>query len=421
LRAEAIPVLLQMLMASNVPTRQLLVELLAEIPGRQASLALAQRGLYDLDPEVRRSAANALANRPAREFQDLLIPAFQHPWPPIAQHAAELIAYLKLDELAPKLMPLLDMKNPMVAVKIEGDGPAQYLVTELVRINHLGNCMLCHATSSNTSDLVRGLVPVPGRPLSSPGSSSPYGGSVGTFVRADITYLKQDFSLEQPVRNPGAWPAEQRFDFLLRRRAVNNLEHTALLLAKNPRLADSFPQRDAVQHALTALGRVGAAPRAEGARTAADTEKLAADLVSAPLVQQESLLDKLAEREGDQVTRALALALPQLPETLWKKGRKLLAQRLVRLPVAELRGHLREGKDEMLRAAISAAGKSKGRGAVPDLVACLDQGDPDLLWSLRMSLFELTGQDFGPALDASAEQRQQVQVRWKAWLESQAR
>jgi hypothetical protein len=48
-----------------------------------------------------------------------------------------------------------------------------------------------------------------------------YGASLlpqGPFVRADITYLKQDFSAMLPVTNPGLWPAEQRFDFFVRER-----------------------------------------------------------------------------------------------------------------------------------------------------------------------------------------------------------
>jgi hypothetical protein len=37
-----------------------------------------------------------------------------------------------------------------------------------------------------------------------------------TFVSATTTYLRQDFSLDQPVANPGRWPARQRYDYFLR-------------------------------------------------------------------------------------------------------------------------------------------------------------------------------------------------------------
>ena len=49
-------------------------------------------------------------------------------------------------------------------------------------------------------------------------SSVYYSRGKGDFVRADVTYLKQDFSVQLPVANPGQWPAEQRYDFVVRER-----------------------------------------------------------------------------------------------------------------------------------------------------------------------------------------------------------
>ena len=53
--------------------------------------------------------------------------------------------------------------------------------------------------------------PPPGGP-----TSPQYYDGDGIFVRADVTYLRQDFSVMQSVENPGKWPALQRFDFLVR-------------------------------------------------------------------------------------------------------------------------------------------------------------------------------------------------------------
>jgi hypothetical protein len=36
-----------------------------------------------------------------------------------------------------------------------------------------------------------------------------------------MTYLRQDFSLLQPVKDAAPWPEMQRFDFLVRTRAVS--------------------------------------------------------------------------------------------------------------------------------------------------------------------------------------------------------
>jgi hypothetical protein len=70
-------------------------------------------------------------------------------------------------------------------------------------------------------------------------------------VRADVTYLKQDFSARQPVANHGAWPEVQRFDFLVRvRRATENEVYMARL---RERTEEGYPQRDAVLFALREL------------------------------------------------------------------------------------------------------------------------------------------------------------------------
>ena len=71
--------------------------------------------------------------------------------------------------------------------------------------------------------------PLPGSSIpGAPTASSGYGGGDGSptpsiaplFVRLDVTYLAQDFSLFQPVIDPDPWPSGnpwptlQRFDFL---------------------------------------------------------------------------------------------------------------------------------------------------------------------------------------------------------------
>jgi hypothetical protein len=109
------------------------------------------------------------------------------------------------------------------------------VVPELVRVNHLRNCLLCHAYSSSAADPVRGLVPNAEHrvPLPVAGARTDSKGWSGgrpsisvvtsTFVRPDITFLRQDFSVVQPVANHGKlWPAEQRFDYLVRLRPINS-------------------------------------------------------------------------------------------------------------------------------------------------------------------------------------------------------
>lgn len=246
LRPEAVPALTQLLMAENTPLRLLLVELLSANPDRSAAAALAQRALFDLSADVREAAVRALGRRDVGEYRSVLLEGFRYPWAPIADHAAEALVALQDTDSIPVLKKLLDEPNPNAPYG-SSKGP---MVREVVRINHLANCTMCHAASTSTNDLVRGQVPVPGQPLPPPNQY--YEGSQGSFVRADVTYLQQDFSLPQPVTQAGAWPTNQRYDYLVRTRALTNEELRNLLL--NDHSQDDHPQREAVRFALRELG-----------------------------------------------------------------------------------------------------------------------------------------------------------------------
>jgi hypothetical protein len=256
---EAVPTLTQLLQAEDRPLRLLLVELLARIKGRAASQALAQRALFDLSDEVREAAVAALRERPRDDCRRLLLDGFRYPWPPVADHAAEALVALRDRDSVPDLVRLLDEPDPALpafAGRADGRlGPA--VVSELVRVNHLKNCLLCHAPSLAPNEPVRGLVPTPGQPVPPAFSPQYYESTTGIFVRADVTYLKQDFSVPQPVVRPEPWPASQRFDYLVRTRPAAVDELTALLARR-----DGYPQREAVLFALRELTGKDAGPTA---------------------------------------------------------------------------------------------------------------------------------------------------------------
>jgi HEAT repeat protein len=242
---EAVPALTQLLMGEDKSLRLLLIELLTDIKDRCASAALAQRALFDLSSDVREAALAALKERPRDEFRDVLFAGLRYPWPAVADHAAEALVSLKDGAAVPKLLGMLDDPDPAApAVKGKGSAP---VVRELVRVNHLNNCVMCHAVSTNPADPVRGRVPIPGQPVPPSFSPAYYQDTTGIFVRADVTYLKQDFSVPQPVAKPDAWPSSQRFDYLLRARYASPQEVVA---AKKK---ESYPQRESVLFALREL------------------------------------------------------------------------------------------------------------------------------------------------------------------------
>jgi hypothetical protein len=235
-RPEAIPTLVQMLQVENQPVRLVLIETLAGIDGRQATHALVTRALYDLSPSVREAAVKALQDRPVAEYRDALLAGLRYPWPAVADHAAEALAALNVKSAVPELMNMLEKP-----AQEKGAGKTP-IIKELVKINHQRNCMLCHAPSFSPGDPVRGAVPIPGQ------SAAPAYYSQGQFfVRADVTYVQQDFSVMQPEALSGPGSAFQRYDYVVRSRKPTS---------QDPRFPQSWQnlrQRGAILFALQEL------------------------------------------------------------------------------------------------------------------------------------------------------------------------
>ena len=241
-----LPTLLQMLQVEDVPIRLLLVRELARIQSAGSTAALAGRAIMDLSPEVRAAAVAALQTRPPGAYVPVLVRGLRYPWPPVADHAAVALRELHAQGAVPGLVDLLDAPDPSLPAVDPRTGQAS--VYELVRLNHMRNCLLCHAPSANKDDgLVRGFVPTPGERVSLVAEQY-YGGQTGDFVRADITYLHQDFSVVLRTPESPPWPAEQRFDFVTRKRDVPADEIT-----RAGSTTDIYPQRQAVLYALRGL------------------------------------------------------------------------------------------------------------------------------------------------------------------------
>ena len=116
-KPAAIPTLMQLLQTENAPIRLLLIDLLAGIDGVEASTAIAQRAIYELSPEIRERAVQALAKLPAKEYRQVLLEGMRYPWPAAADHAAEAIAAMDSKDFVPDLVGLLNEPDPSLAYK----------------------------------------------------------------------------------------------------------------------------------------------------------------------------------------------------------------------------------------------------------------------------------------------------------------
>lgn len=241
----------QILQIDHPRLRMELIEFLRDSGDEEAIDLLARRAKYDLAPEIRYAATEALAEFDAESTRKHLLEGLKYPWAPVAQHAAEALVQLKDDGAIDSLVQLLREPSPTIPVK--GDD-GQYFKREVVAINHLNNCLLCHAPSTGLADNGRALIPNSERPL----TRSYYEGTNGAFVRADTTYLRQDFSVMQPVSSPREWPEEQRFDYVVVNRKLTNEQARSEFA--NVRRAPNI-HREAVLFALRKL--TGETPKSD--------------------------------------------------------------------------------------------------------------------------------------------------------------
>jgi len=298
---DAIPTLMQMMTPENKPVRKVLIDLLSRIQDRRATMALAMRAVTDLSPELREAAIEALKVRPAEDYRPILLAGLRYPFSAMAEHAAEAISALDDKDSIPTLVKLLDLPSATLPSHASSSATSMMVVREVVKVNHLSNCMLCHQPSFERTDLVRGAMPKPGEAIPSPATTPQYYDRAdGNFVRADITYLRQDFSVVQPILRPGNWPSYQRFDYLVRLRKPTNTE---LGMALPSNLEKSLnPSRDAILFALKDL-------------TGKDLGKTSKDWEKAVLPgKQPARMEDLARDSGTEWRQFVTTLLPDLKE-----------------------------------------------------------------------------------------------------------
>jgi hypothetical protein len=208
---------------------------------------LTGRALFDAEPTVRVAAIEALRKRSKNEVRQLLLYGLRHPWPAAAEHAAEALVALNDQDARPALATLL--AEPNFTAPFTPEGEKKPTVRELVRVNHLKNCLLCHEPSAGRREALTGFVPVPGQALPPEYYASRASKDDDVFVRADIVYVRQEFSVTLPVADAKPWPERQRFDFVVRTRPATEEE----IAAAAKREAAEDPQHQAIRFALKEL------------------------------------------------------------------------------------------------------------------------------------------------------------------------
>jgi HEAT repeat protein len=414
LRPEAVPVLRQLLMHERTPIRRLLIELLTEIPGNRAGELLAERAVFELDPALREAAVEAMRPRPLDEFRQYLVGALRYPWAPAADHAAEALAALDDQEAIPQLVMLLNQPDP--AAPFTGTRGGQYQ-RELVRINHLSNCMMCHAAAMTMQEPVLGIAPGTSRRVT-PGGWGGGGGGGQTapfWVRADVTFFRQDFSESIAVGQRGvvADQPTKRFDFLVRTRQLGAKE-TQRQKSQHDGQA-GYAQREAVLFALREL--TGKDPGKDyddwlalypTAGADAEIARLVDKVMKAAPGQRDAALTQLRDGKSEASVQALVQLVSKVPLAERAGIRDTLARRLAKLTAEELRDKLHDADSELRRAAATACMHRREKSLVGDLIPLLQDEQTPVSAEAHVSLKGLTGRDLGDSATA-----------WEEWLKNE--
>ncbi len=433
LRPEAVPAIVQILMHEDVPLRLLMVELLSEIDGAAATTRLAQRAVFDLSPQVRAEAIAALRSRPRDAARPVFVNAFRYPWPRAAIHAAEALTALGDDEIAPLLVAQLDKPDPALPYTT-ADG--RVMVRDVVHLDHVQNCLICHAPAFNGRDPVVGIDPVTIRPnstLENPNLRYPSQVLRGDqrsgiwannlLIRADVQFVRQDFSVTFPVRPVFDLLQGRRIDFVVRTRQLKG-EELREYRKQEQSPTKNYPQRDATLTALKAVTGRDAGPTTDAwvklyphAGAEAEGLRISEALLRQPGSEQaERLLAKYRDSKDDGYTEGLARAIPHIGGKLQGKTREALIVRLTRLSAEQLRDRLGDDDEELRHAAAVACCRRLDPDSIPDLISLLFSEDSKIMESARKSLQILTDEDFFPADAKDPHARALAAARWQAWL-----
>lgn len=259
--------LMQMLAPESVEMRAGLVKYLAGVSHVEATKALARLAIFTPEDDIRTAATDALKVRRERDYTAVLVAGLRYPYPAVAKRAAEAIVKTGRTDLVPELVKVLDEADP----RLPRDRGGKPVVREMVRVNHHRNCMMCHAPGTSAgiqSTVFTAEVPLQGQSLLPP--SQGYSRTTphpDLLVRLDVTYLRQDFSVMLPVTDAAPWPEMQRYDFIVRERALSTHEretfHATLGLKEDGAVT---PYHKAALAALRDLTGKDAAPTADAWR-----------------------------------------------------------------------------------------------------------------------------------------------------------
>jgi len=164
----------------------------------------------------------------------------------------------------------------------------------------------------------------------------------------------------------------------------------------------------------------GPAGPGERALTTGENRRVAALLQAGP-GRREELLREYREAKGVEYTEALAVAVPKLTGDARGAARQALAERMTRMTERTMGRYLGDDDPEIRRAAALGLAMRESMAHVPRMIELLRDPDPAVRPAARAALRTLSGQDFGPELTSTEEERERAVAGWREWWEKRRR
>jgi hypothetical protein len=152
-----------------------------------------------------------------------------------------------------------------------------------------------------------------------------------------------------------------------------------------------------------------------------DGGKIAKEIVQSSGVSQRKLIERYRDEKGVKYTEALMTAIPHLSGEAKISARDALAQRLARMTPATLTDYLKDDEPELRIAAALACDLKESKAHIPQLIEMLRDKEPVVAQAAHRALKDLSKQEFGPMLDASAAERDKAIAAWQEWWKKQSK
>jgi len=153
--------------------------------------------------------------------------------------------------------------------------------------------------------------------------------------------------------------------------------------------------------------------------TGSQAGTLAGELLRSTDQDWAAVLKKLRNGKGTVYTQALVASVNRLDGERRHEAREALAERLTRMTAETLRTMAKVEDIELRRAALLAMAMKDDKSHIPDLITGLVDSEEVVVRAAKAGLKSLAGQDFGPAVNATAGEKKLAATAWKEWLEKQ--